>query len=270
MKSETSSNVVTVRGTRRLHVGVVGDDLHAERGHPLRDERADAAQTHDTEGLLGQLDAGVLAPLPLAVLESGVGLRDVARGGEQETAGQLSRGHDVRGGGVDDHHAGLGGGGDVDVVEADAGSCDDLQFARGGYGLRVDLGGRTDQDRVDVGDGRKQFGAVGAVAVPDLEVGAKRVDGGGRQLFSDEYDRFRAHVSPHMSNADGRPDGRMRWRGASRVEDARRCGPDAYVVRQSSAAPEVVLRLRGRITRTGEIRLRQPPQPDRDVRRPRR
>jgi hypothetical protein len=43
---------------------------------------------------------------------------------------------------------------------------------------------------------------------------AQRVDGGRRQLFSDEYDWFRAHVSPHKSNAaDGRPDGRRRWRG---------------------------------------------------------
>ena len=75
---------------------------------------------------------------------------------------------------------------------------------------------RADQDRVDIGDGRDQLGAVGAVAVPDLEVRSEGVDGGGRQLFGDEYNGFygvRAHVSPHMSSADGRPDGRRRWRG---------------------------------------------------------
>ena len=88
-----------------------------------------------------------------------------------------------------------------------------FSLLRGGDGLGVDLGGGADQDRVDVGDGGEQLGAVRAVAVPDLEVRAERVDGGGRQLFSDEYDRFRAHVSPHKSNADGRPDGRRRWRG---------------------------------------------------------
>ncbi len=75
---------------------------------------------------------GASPALPLTVLQRGVGLRDVARGGEEEAAGQLGRGHDVRGGGVDDHHAGLGGGGDVDVVQADAGSCDDLELLRGG------------------------------------------------------------------------------------------------------------------------------------------
>ncbi len=217
-------------GPGGLHVGVVGDDLHAEGGHALRDERADAAEADDAEGLLGQLDTRVLAALPLAVLQRGVGLRDVAGRGEEETAGQLGGGHDVRGGGVDDHHAGLGGGGDVHVVQADAGSCDDLELVRGRDRLGVDLGGRADQDRVDLGDGGEQLGAVRAVAVPDLEVRAQRVDGGGRQLFSDEYDGFRAHVSPHKSSAaDGRPDGRRRWRGACRVEDARRCGPDAYI-----------------------------------------
>ena len=144
-----------------------------------------------------QLDAGVLAALPLAVLQRGVGLRDVARGGDQQAAGELGGGDDVGGRRVDDHHAGLGGGGDVDVVQADAGAGDDLQLLRGGDGLGVDLGGAADQDRVDVGDGGQQLGAVRAVAVPDLEVRAQGVDSGGRQLFGDEYDRFRAHVCPH-------------------------------------------------------------------------
>src|SRR6201999_1541116 len=130
-----------LRGPCRLDVGVVGDDLHTERGHALRDQRADAAEADDAEGLLGELDARVLAALPLAVLQRGVGLRDVACGRQQQTAGQLGGGDDVRGGGVDDHHAGLGGGGDVDVVEADAGSCDDLQLPCGGDRFGGDLGG---------------------------------------------------------------------------------------------------------------------------------
>ena len=41
-------------------VGVVGDDVHAERGQPLRDQHADAAEADDADGLLVQLDAGVL------------------------------------------------------------------------------------------------------------------------------------------------------------------------------------------------------------------
>ena len=41
-----------LRGARGLHVGVVRDDLHAEGGHALGDQDADAAEADDTEGLL--------------------------------------------------------------------------------------------------------------------------------------------------------------------------------------------------------------------------
>ena len=63
---------------------------------------------------------------------------------------------------------------------------------------------RADQDRVDVGDGREQLGAVGAVAVPDLEVGAEGLDGGGRELFGDEDDGLGHGDCPSRLEADGR------------------------------------------------------------------
>ena len=116
--------------------------------------------------------------------------------GEQQADGELGGGDDVGGRGVDDHDAGLGGGGDVDVVEADAGAGDDLEVLGGGDGLGVDLGRGADEDRVDVGERGQQLGAVGAVAVADLEVGAERVDGGGRELFGDEYDGLGSREVP--------------------------------------------------------------------------
>ena len=69
-----------------------------------------------------------------------------------------------------------------------------LSRVRGGERLGVDLGGRADEHGVDVGEGREQLGAVGAVAVPDLEVGAEGLDGGGRELFGDQ-DNGLGHVS---------------------------------------------------------------------------
>src|ERR687897_285804 len=53
-------------------------------------------------------------------------------------------------------------------IRPDAGSCDDLQFARGGDRLGVHLRGRADQDRVDVGEGGEQFGSICSVAMPDF------------------------------------------------------------------------------------------------------
>ena len=175
-------------GAAGLHVRVVRDDLHAERREPLRDQHADATETDDADGLLVELDAGVLRPLPLAVLQRRVRGRDVAGGREHQRDGELGGGDDVGGRRVDDHHPGLGRGPHVHVVEADTGPGDDLEPAGRGQRLRVDLGGRADQDRVDVGDGRQQLGTVRAVAGPDLEVGSERLDGGGAQLFGDEYD----------------------------------------------------------------------------------
>ena len=63
-----------------------------------------------------------------------------------------------------------------------------LQPRGGRQRLGVDLGGAADQDRVGVGDGGQQLGPVGAVAVPDLEVGAEGLDGGRAELLGDEDD----------------------------------------------------------------------------------
>ena len=71
-------------GAAGLHVGVVGDDLHAERREPLGDEHADPAEADDADGLLVELDAGVARALPLAVLERGV--RRARRGGPRRAS----------------------------------------------------------------------------------------------------------------------------------------------------------------------------------------
>ena len=163
-------------GALHRDVGVVGEDLDAEALEPLGDELADAAEADDADLLLEQLDAAVLAALPGAVLQGLVGRRDVAGAGEQQADGELGGAGDVGGRCVDDHDAGLGGGLDVDVVEADAGAGDDLQAPGGGDGLGVHLRRGADEDRVDVGEGREQGPAVGTVDVADLEVRAEGVE----------------------------------------------------------------------------------------------
>ena len=173
-------------------VGVVREDLGVEALQAGRDEGADPAEADDADLLLEELDAGVLGALPLAVLERGAGLRDVAGEAQDVADGQFGGGDDVGGRRVDHHDAGLGGGLDVDVVEADACAGDHLEVLRGGDGLGVHLGGGADQDRVDVGDRGEQLGTVGAVSLPDFKVRAKGVDRGGRKFFSEEYYRFGA------------------------------------------------------------------------------
>ena len=112
------------------HVRVVGDEPHAERERTLRDEHADAAEADDAERLAVELDALPPRAVPLAGLEVGVGLRDVARLREQQRDRVLGRREHVRLRRVHDHHAAPGRRGDVDVVEADAGPADDDEVGR--------------------------------------------------------------------------------------------------------------------------------------------
>ena len=177
-----------------LHVGVVGDHAHPEGAQPLRDQHADAAEPDDADGLLVELDAGVLAALPLAVAAAPAGRADVPGGGEHQRDGQLGGGDDVRGRRVDDHDAVLGRGLHVDVVEADPGAGDDGEPPCCRERLGVDLGGRADEERVDVDDGGEELVAVRAVAVTDLEVRPERVQRGGAELFGDQ-DYGLAHVT---------------------------------------------------------------------------
>ena len=104
----------------------------------------------------------------------------------------------------------------------------------GGDRLGVDLGGAADEDRVDVGDGGQQLGAVGAVAGADLEVGAERLDGGGGELFGDEYDR----LGHEMSSAVGRLV--LAWLSSRESGRARRCarGPTLPDRPQPSHVPD--------------------------------
>ena len=177
-------------GPRRSHVGVVGDDLDAERLQPGGDERADATEADDADRLLVELDAGVLRALPLPRAQARVRRRDVAREAQDVADRQLGGADDVGGRCVDDHDAGRGRGLDVDVVEADPGPRDHLQLLRGGERLGVDLGRRTDEHGVRLGDRGQQRGAIGAVDGTDVEVGPEGLDGGGREFFGDQDDRL--------------------------------------------------------------------------------
>jgi hypothetical protein len=97
-----------------------------------------------------------------------VGLRHVAREREQQRERVLGGGDDVGLGRVGDDDPALGGGGDVDVVHPDAGAADRLEVPRVGQDLRGELGGRADEDAVELADAPGQL-AVGPVRL-DLDV----------------------------------------------------------------------------------------------------
>ncbi len=172
-------------------VRVVADDAHAERAQPLGDQRADASEADDADGLLEQLGAGVGTALPLPGGQRRVGVRDVPGKAEDVADRELGGRDDVRRRGVHDHDAGRRRGLDVDVVEADTGARDDLQLRSGRDRLGVDLRGRAHQDGIRLGECREQRGPIGAVDLADVEVRTQCVDRGGREFFGDEHDGLR-------------------------------------------------------------------------------
>ncbi len=176
-----------LRGASRRHVRVIGDDVGAERGQPLGHQLADPTQAHHTDGLAVDLGAVERRALPGALPQGRVGGRDLPGRRQHQRQGVLGGAVDVGGGRVDHQHPGGGGGVDVDVVQADAGAGDDLQLRGGGNHLGIDGGGRAHQQRVGVGDGLQQLGAVRAVHPSDLHLVAEGGDGGLGKFVGDQH-----------------------------------------------------------------------------------
>src|SRR5829696_5647046 len=168
-------------GAPRLDVGVVGDQRDAEGGQPLGDQHPDAAQPDDADGLVGELDAHELRPLPRALAQGGVRRRDLPGGRQQQGHGVLGGADDVRRRRVHHHDPALGRSGDVHVVQPDPGAGDHLQVRRRGQGLGVDLGGAADHDRGGLTQRGQQRRAVGPVDVADLDVGPEHLQHAGGQ-----------------------------------------------------------------------------------------
>jgi hypothetical protein len=166
-------------GARRRDIRVVRHDAHAECLQTSGDEGADAAETDDADGLLEELRARERAALPGAGGQRRVSGGDVTGKAQDVPDRQLGRRDDVGGRRVDDHDPRGRGGLDVDVVESDAGTRDDLEYWSRCDRLGIHLRRRSDQDGVGVGQSRQERGTVGAVDLTDIEVRPQGIDRGG-------------------------------------------------------------------------------------------
>ena len=152
----------------------------------LGDQLPDAAEPEDAEGLLVHLHPAELAPLPLAVLERSVRLRDVADLSEHHRDRVLGRGDDVRLRRVRDDDAALGGGRHVHVVDADPGAADHLEAVRAVDHVRGHLGGGADHDRVIGTDRGRQILLAHVGEHVHVEVVPQQVDASIGDLLLDE------------------------------------------------------------------------------------
>ena len=133
-------------------IRVVGDHLHAEGEGALGDFGADAAEAEHAEGLAEELGAREGLAVPLAFAHGLDGFRHRTGEGEEVGESELGGRDGVTRRGVHHDDATFGGGFDVDVVDAHAGTADADETMGGGEDFAGDLGLGADQDGVHVRD----------------------------------------------------------------------------------------------------------------------
>ena len=155
----------------------------------VADDRADIAAADDAERLAGDLDAHEAVLLPLAGLRRGVGLGQLAGHGEHHGDGVLGGGDRIAERRVHHDDAAPRGGGNIDIVDADAGAADDLEIGRGGDQLFGDLGRRADGEAVILADDFEQLVLVLAEVGQIIDLDAAILEdlhGGGGEFVGNE------------------------------------------------------------------------------------
>src|SRR5205807_2089804 len=181
------------------HERIERDDAHPEPERAACDLLADAAEAEDREGLPFQLDAGVRRPLPAALLERRVRLRDVARKRDEQADGVLRGGDDVRLGRVRHHDAASRRSLHVDVVDAHARAADHAQPVGALQDVRGQLRRRADDDRVVAADPLRE---VAVRLVVDVEALAQERDAGlGDRLAHEDARALARHTRMASSYA---------------------------------------------------------------------
>ena len=208
-------------GALRRQERIVGDDLHAQADAAIGDDGADIAAADHAERLGGELDAHEAVLLPLAGLRRGIGLRDLAREREHHGDGVLGGGDRIAEGRVHDDDALRRGGGDLDIVDADAGAADHLQVLGLFEDLGRHLGGGADGEAVIIADDGGELVLVLAEVGLEIDLDAAILEdlhGGGREGVGNEN-----AGSGHGSSCDAPscPSGKGRPREVGRREGRR-------------------------------------------------
>ena len=142
--------------TLLIDIGIIGDDIHVKGQGPLCNAASDTPHSDNAESLSAKFHAHIFLAVPFALLQGLVGNGDMAGHGEHHGHGMLRGCDGVAAGGVDDDDASCGCRRNVDVVHADAGPADDLEFLRTLDDIRRDLGSRADHQRIKLrNDGKK-------------------------------------------------------------------------------------------------------------------
>ena len=166
---ETSRLVAVVGDHVVGHEGIMDHDLQRQPAAARGDDAPDGAVADDADRLAGDLSAGVLGAVPLALAYRSVGGGEVPRHAEDVRDRELSGGGRVSVRRIEHDKTELGRPGDIDVVDADAGAADDAQLRLLGQYLGRQLGRAAHDDAVDLGELRLELGIGQASLQPGID-----------------------------------------------------------------------------------------------------
>ena len=170
-------------------VGIVGDHLHLQPDGAVGDDRADIAAADDAQRLAENFHAQKFVLLPLAGAGRGVGFGDLPRQRQHQRDGVLGGGDRIAERRVHHDDAARGGGGNVDIVDADAGAADHFEAFCLLDNFCRHLGGGADRQPIETGDGRGELFLVLAEGGLEFDGDAAVLEdrhGGGRERVGDE------------------------------------------------------------------------------------
>ena len=178
-----------ILGALRRQERIERDHLHAQAERAVGDDRADIAAADHAQRLAGDLDPHEAVLLPLAGLGGGIGLRNFARQRQHQGDGVFGGGDRIAERRVH-HDDALGrGGGNLDIVDADAGAADHFQPRRLLDDFRGRLGGGADREAVIIADDLGELFLVLAEIGLEIDLDAAILEdlhGGGRQRVGNE------------------------------------------------------------------------------------
>ena len=178
---------------------IVGDDFHLQPQRPGCDDAADIARADQAERLAGHFDAHEIVLRPFARLGLLIGLGDLAGEGEDQGDGVLGGGDRIAERRVHHDNALRGSGGDIDIIDPDAGAANHLEPAGGSENFLGDFGRAADREAVVIADAGDQL--FRGLAGDDIDLAAALFEdlrGVGVHLVGNEYAGLGHFLLPHL------------------------------------------------------------------------
>ena len=140
-----------------IDIWIVTDNLHVKGQSTLGYTAADTAHADNAQSLAFQLNTGVFFAVPLALLESFIGNRNMTSHSHHHGKGMLSGSNGITPWRINNNNALVGGSSNINIIYTYTGTADNLQILGSCNNLSSYLGGRADNQSIIVRNNRQQL-----------------------------------------------------------------------------------------------------------------